>query len=574
MQTLSSLTKKWIVAPRVSEAILKPFCESLRINPVFGNILISRGIDTYDKARSFFNPDLNDLHSGREMKDLDLAVSRLVKAIETGEHIRFYGDYDVDGTSSVAMSVNHFSEVIGHERLDFYIPDRHSEGYGVSEKGIRDAAAAGVNLLVVLDCGTKAHETLSLAGELGMEVIVCDHHEPDSEYPPVLALLNPKRPDCPYPFKALAACGVTLKLLIELNARLGIGNRGMDAAFQLAAIATCCDIVPMLGENRVITYWGLKSLNESPLPGVRRMIEKSGNPYFTVEDVVFMIGPRINAAGRIGHGKGAVALLTAGVADESLTAWVNQIEEQNKERKALDKEITRAALECVQAAGLTQVVAGKGWHKGVVGIVASRLIEHHYRPTVVLTEIEGKLTGSARSIAGFDLYEAIHACKDLLLNFGGHTHAAGLTMLPENLEKFKERFEEEAKKQITEHDLVERLKIDGELRPGLITERFMGVLQRMEPFGPESMQPVFLSRELRVLPHTVKTLGENSLRFEVTDPMCPGTYFSCIGFKMANRMNEILSGSLVDIVYTPGYSVWNEKKIMQFVLKDLQVSCE
>ncbi len=550
------------------------FCQALGLQPDLGSLLWNRGIRSFEAAKTFFLPEASQLHDPWQMPDIRLAVDRLVQAMEKGEKIRFYGDYDVDGTTAVALMVNHFTQVYQYPNIDFYIPDRYKEGYGISDIGIRDAVAQEVSVMVALDCGIKAHSALGLAQSLGLDVVVCDHHLPADTLPPALAILNPKRQDAHYPWKELSGCGVAFKLISALNEVLGKGEEGIPEALQLTAVSTCCDIVDLRGENRVITALGLKELNERPLPGLAGIMKMSGlNREFRVEDVVFVIGPRINAAGRIGHGSGAVHLLTLKEVDEALFEALKGIDAQNQTRKTLDRSITEEALALIQDQDtLTTVVHHPEWHKGVVGIVASRLIETVYRPTIVLTTSEGKLTGSARSIPGFDVHEAIASCSHLLENYGGHPFAAGLTLLPEHFEAFRAGFEQFAKVHLQPEDLVPKIAIDAEIPLERIQPGFWKVLQRMAPFGPGHLNPVFISRGVHIVPHSVKIFKGDTLKFDVKTKEATPRYFEVVGFKLAHKEDLLKQDHQVDLVFSITEKSFNGKISLQISLKDLQVS--
>jgi single-stranded-DNA-specific exonuclease len=562
------------LAPIPAGPEFSEFCDSLRLQPDLGGLLWNRGIRSFEAAKTFFLPEASQLHDPWQMPDMKRAVDRLVQAMTTGEKIRFYGDYDVDGTTSVALMVNHFKKIYQYPKIDFYIPDRYKEGYGISEIGIRDAVEQGVHVMVALDCGIKAHNTLGLAQELGLDVVVCDHHLPGDTLPPALAILNPKRGDAQYPWKELSGCGVAFKLISALNEALDKGQEGIPEALQLTAISTCCDIVDIRGENRILTALGLKELNERPLPGLAGIMKMSGlNREFRVEDVVFVIGPRINAAGRIGHGSGAVTLLTLDQEEDGLFEALKEIDGQNQTRKTLDKSITQEALALIdQPDDFTTVVHHPEWHKGVVGIVASRLIESVYRPTIVLTTSDGKMTGSARSIPGFDIYEAIASCGALLENFGGHPFAAGLTLLPEHLPAFQERFEHFAQKHLRPEDLVPKIDIDAEIPLERIQPVFWQVLQRMAPFGPGHLNPVFVSRNVDVVPHSIKIYKGDTLKFDVKTKEANPRYFEAIGFKMADKEMLLKQHNQVDLIYAIHEKSFNGKISLQISLKDLHVS--
>lgn len=556
------------------EPAFSAFCNSLGLQHDLGSLLWNRGIRSFEAAKTFFLPEASQLHDPWTMPDMQVAVNRLVQAMKSGEKIRFYGDYDVDGTTSVAMMVNHFKHIYQYPNIDFYIPDRYKEGYGISEIGVRDAAEKGIQVMVALDCGIKAHQTLRLAKSLGIDVVVCDHHLPGNTLPQALAILNPKRTDAHYPWKELSGCGVAFKLICALNETLKKGAEGIPAALQLTAVSTCCDIVDIRGENRVLTALGLKELNENPLPGLAGIMKMSGlNRTFRVEDVVFVIGPRINAAGRIGHGSGAVTLLTLEKEDEQLFEALKDIDAQNQTRKTLDRSITQEALALIdQPEDFTTVVHHPEWHKGVVGIVASRLIENVYRPTIVLTTSDGKMTGSARSIPGFDMYEAIASCSELLENFGGHPFAAGLTLLPEHFPAFREGLEQYARAHLLPEDLVPKIDIDVEIPLERIQPAFWQVLQRMAPFGPGHLNPVFISRNVDLVPHSIKVYKGDTLKFDVKTKEATPRYFEAVGFKMAEKENLLRQQNQIDLIYSLSEKNFNGKISLQISLKDLHVS--
>jgi len=570
-----TLAKKWIDVPPPQEKAVEDLAASIRSSSTVARLLLQRGIDSFEKAKSFFNPGTEGLHPPLLMKNMDKAVEKVLETMKSGGLIRFYGDYDVDGTTSASMMYWHFRYHLNYDTVDYYTPDRYKEGYGVSELGVQHALESGVELLITLDCGIKDKTALTLAALKGLPVIVCDHHRPGSTLPPSLAILNPKQSDCAYPYKELSGCGVGLKLLMAINDALGLGDKGLNDAFQFAAVSTCCDIVEMKGENRCITALGLRELNTNPLPGFKIMKERSAKEKnFKVEDVVFILGPRINAAGRISHAHGAIELLTAQTDDPRLETWWQAIQEHNAARRLLDQQITREALEELdhpaQRSKKSTVVFRSTWHKGVVGIVASRLVERYYRPTVVLTESQGLLTGSARTSGNFDVYEALLACSNLLTKFGGHTHAAGLSLLPDHLPAFEAEFERVVEERIQPIDQSPGIGIDAPLPPELITRRLFQVLERMEPCGPSNLSPVFRTGRVRALPESIRILKDEHLKFVLADPDAEGQPLSAIGFGMAALAPIVEAGNWFEMAFTLSENTWNGVSSLQLMIKDIQ----
>lgn len=570
-----SLEKTWIDVPPPLEQDTTELALAIRSSPTVARLLLQRGVSTFEEAKLYFNPGKEGLLPPLLMKNMDKAVGKVLETMKGGGLIRFYGDYDVDGTTSASMMYWHFRQHFKYDTVDYYTPDRYKEGYGVSEIGVLHALDSGVELLITLDCGIKDKAALTLAAMKGLPVIVCDHHRPGATLPPSLAILNPKQADCPYPYKELSGCGVGFKLLMALNEALGMGETGLDEALQFAAVSTCCDIVEMKGENRCITALGLEGLNSNPLPGFKIMKERSGKEKaFKVEDVVFILGPRINAAGRISHAHGAIELLTAQEGDERLESWWQAIQEHNAARRVLDQQITREALEEldteVQRAKKSTVVFRPTWHKGVVGIVASRLIERYYRPTVVLTESQGLLTGSARTSGNFDVYEALLACSDLLTKFGGHTHAAGLSLMPEQLSAFETEFERVVEERILPEDQRPGIWIDAPLPPELINRRLFQVLERMDPCGPSNLSPVFRSGRVRAIPDSVRVLKDEHLKLVLMEPDAEGNALSAIGFGMAALAPLVGAGNGFELAFTLSENTWNGVSSLQLMIKDIQ----
>lgn len=557
------MTKKITFPPATDPDTFRTLKHALGIRDVFIHLLLQRGIDSYEKARLFFRPSADRLHDPFLMKDMEPAVTRIETALAAGEKILVYGDYDVDGTTAVAAFYSFLRERAGEGRVDFYIPDRYTEGYGVSFRGIEYARENGFTLLVTLDCGVKSVDKIALANRYGIDCIVCDHHLPGDELPATVAMLNPKQAGCPYPYKELSGCGIAFKLMQALTQRRGEDPEAVLSYLDLAAISTCADIVPLTGENRVITALGLQRMEKELRPGIGALLEKARfkNRSLSVEDVVFVIAPRINAAGRLEHGKTAVELL---IADEEKAAAFNaeSLDGNNKNRRELDKLITAEALALLEAdAGFatrrSTVVFQPHWHKGVVGIVASRLIETHYRPTVVLTESNGKVTGSARTVKGFDLYAALEECADLFENFGGHMHAAGLTLAPENLETFRTRFEESVARRITPEQLRPEVAADAPLPITEIDAGFYHVLKQFAPFGPGNMNPVFVSEPLRLYNQGLRVVGDDHLQLQVWNPAAGSGAFKAIAFKQAGRFEDVRSAETFRLCYSVNENVFS-----------------
>ena len=540
-------------------------------------ILVNKGLEDRDRIRNFFRPDITALHDPMRMKDMDVAVVRVMEAIEKGEKILVYGDYDVDGTTSVSMMNLAFQDWgISH---DYYIPDRYTEGYGISYKGIDYAESIEAGLVIALDCGTKAIEKIKYARSKGIDVIVCDHHLPGPELPPVVALLNPKQEGCPYPFKELTGCGIGFKLLTALwDALNDIGlmphlpesyeifNRFGD----LVALSTACDIVPMVGENRILVHHGLKKLKQDPLPGIAALMHLSQvERTWTVSDLIFFLGPRINAAGRISSARKAVDLLTG--RDASIADKANELHASNTDRQIREKQITKEALNMIAAEEVggehnSTVLFSENWHKGIIGIVASRLIETYYRPTVLLTRSDMGWVGSGRSVRGFDLYSALDACQEHIVQFGGHKYAAGLTIKEESLLDFKKKFEKIVTERVTSDQKEEMLSIASQIEFSYINPKFIRLIKLFAPFGPGNREPVFVSRgvlvkEGRILKeeHVRLTLAQGNIQFEA------------IGFGLAEKWNQI-RGNYVDVAFQPDFKTWNQKTYIQLKIKDLKES--
>ena len=560
---------KWKLKPKPNPDLVFSLANALNINVKLAEILVQRGITSFKEAKDFFRPSLDDLHDPFLMKDMEKAVARIETAIANQERILIYGDYDVDGTTSVALLYNYLSEE--YSNLATYIPDRYKEGYGISFQGIDFASDNDFSLIIALDCGIKAIDKVAYASEKGIDFIICDHHKPGDEIPNAFAVLNPKRKDCNYPYKELCGCGVGFKLIQGLASTKEIETSHLVSYLDLVATAIAADIVPMTGENRILAYYGLQVINTNPRIGIKALIKSIEKKELTISDVVFIIAPRINAAGRIKHANYAVELLTSSDLEIALEIAAS-IEEFNIHRKELDKHITEAALlqiiENDEVDRYTTVVYNKEWHKGVIGIVASRLTETYYRPTVVFTESEGKLTASARSVKGFDIYNALDECAEFIEQFGGHKYAAGLTIAPENYEAFKNKFEEVVKNSIDESLLTPEITIDAELDFTDISPKFYRIINQMAPFGPENRKPVFKSSSVRDNGYG-KQVGEDKSHLKLTlFQGNPQNSISAIGFSMGDKIDAIVND--FDVIYQIEENTWNGKTSLQLLLKDLK----
>ena len=567
--------KVWNIKKEGDINIIKHLSAALNVNMVIANLLAQRGITNYAVAQSFFRPKLSDLHDPFLMKDMDKAVERLDTAIKNQERVLIYGDYDVDGTTSVAMMYQFLRSRI--QNLDYYIPDRYTEGYGISKTSILYAAEQKITLVIVLDCGIKAVEKIQMAKDLGIDFIICDHHNPDDIIPNAVAVLDPKRPDCSYPYKELSGCGVGFKLLQAYSKQNNIPFSEIAELLDLLVVSIASDIVPVSGENRVLAYYGLKKLNSSPSIGLKTIMQYSGlnTEEISISDIVFKIGPRLNASGRIEHGKKSVAILTA-TNEEAASLLGDEINSYNEIRKTLDRDITQEALEMIERnpdhdSKNATVLYNRDWHKGVVGIVASRLTEHFYRPTVVLTESNGLATGSARSVRDFDLYEAIGLCSDLLESYGGHMYAAGLTMKIENIYEFSRRFEEIVTKLITDKQQTESIEAEAKILLSDITPKFYRLLKQFAPFGPHNMLPVFITENV-LDSGTSRPVGKNleHLKLDLIEPTSNSSKFSAIAFNQAHHFEAISQGLPFDICYSIAENEFRGKTSLQLYIRDIQ----
>ena len=570
------MINKWIYSELTDEQneIKNNLANELSISPVLAKLLVQRGIVTFDDARSFFRPDLNDLHDPFLMKDMDKAVERLTKAMQRNEKILIYGDYDVDGTTSVSLVYRFLVKF--YSNLDFYIPDRYNEGYGISIKGIDFAAQNNFKLIIALDCGIKAVEKIKYAKTLGVDFIICDHHNPDDELPPAVAVLDTKRNDCTYPYKHLSGCGVGFKLMQAFAMENNIHFEELIPLLDLLALSIASDIVPITGENRILAFFGLKQLNSNPSTGVKAIIEVCGlkDREITISDIVFKIGPRINASGRMKLATEAVELM---VSRDYNFAYERSgtINEYNNDRKDLDKNITDDAIAMIRldesyAERKSIVVYKPDWHKGVIGIVASRLAEEYYKPSVVLTESNGFASGSARSVLGFDLYKAVESCKDLLENFGGHMYAAGLTMKTENVDEFSRRFENFVAEHIQEDQTYPQIDIDAVIEFKDITPKFFRVLKQFGPYGPGNMKPVFESKNVYDYGSS-RLVGKDQehLKLELTDSSSENV-MSGIAFRMHEFNDHLKALNPLDICYTLEENTFNNNTSIQLMIRDIK----
>lgn len=564
------MQKRWTILQPDHEKV-SSLQGSLKIHSAICRILVERHIETFEQAKNFYRPQLSDLHSPWLMKDMDEAVDRIVRAIENQEKILVFGDYDVDGTTAVACMYKFLCKV--HSNLDFYIPHRYREGYGVSKAGIDFANQNNYSLIISLDCGIKSVDLIAYAKDLNIDFIVCDHHLPDSELPPAVAILNPKQKDCNYPYKELCGCGVGFKLITALTERLNLPPETPFECLDLVATAIAADIVPITGENRVLAFYGLKKANEDPNNGIKALAHLSGlTKKLHINNLVFMIAPRVNAAGRMDDARKAVLMFISETYEQALQ-YAEMLHSDNTDRKEADSNITDEALALIKGDELlinskSTVVFKPHWHKGVVGIVASRLIEHFYRPTVVLTQSGDYASGSARSVPGFNLYEAIHACKEHLLGYGGHFAAAGMTIELDQIEAFKSKFEQVVSTTIPPELLMPEIVIDTEIKFKDINWSFYNIISQMEPFGPENLRPHFLVKNVFDTGLS-RILKEQHLRFVLRQD---NVTFTGIGFGMADKFPLLQMKKPVDIVFKIDENEWNGQKSIQLRMIDVRLS--
>jgi len=562
---------RWKLKPNPNPQIISKLAQELSIDNTLAKLLVQRGLENYNQAKAFFRPNLSDLHNPYLMKDMDLAVTRIEKAILKGENILVYGDYDVDGTTAVSLLSSYLKTI--HPNIATYIPDRYDEGYGISFQGIDFAEDNAVSLIIALDCGIKAVDKVIYAKEKGIDFIICDHHRPGNKIPEAVAVLDPKRSDCEYPFKELCGCGVGFKLIQALSEKRNQTIDDLVGYLDLVATAIAADIVPIIGENRILAHFGLQVINQNPRTGIKAMIQQVKKKQFTITDVVFIIAPRINAAGRIKHGNYAVELLTEMDLDTAIK-FAAEIEKNNNDRKELDKKITKEALQQIEDTNEQQnyatVVYAKNWHKGVIGIVASRLIETHYRPTLVFTKSGDKLAASARSVKGFDVYDALEQCAEFIEQFGGHKYAAGLTLEEKNYQNFKAKFEEVVKNTLPDELREPEISIDTEISLLDVTPKFYRILKQLEPFGPQNMKPIFLASGLRDNGYGKKVgIDETHLKLNIFEGSNQKT-FNAIGFNMGNKHSLIKNGKPFKAVFNIDENQWNGNTSLQLLLKDLK----
>lgn len=562
---------RWTLKPKPDSQLVSQLSVALSVEEPVARLLVQRGIDTYDKAKTFFRPSLDDLHDPFLMKDMDLAVARIEQAISQGENIMVFGDYDVDGTTSVALMSSYLETI--HPQVTTYIPDRYGEGYGVSYRGIDYAIDNDITLIIALDCGVKAIDKVAYAKAKGVDFIICDHHRPGDLLPPAVAILDPKREDCRYPYDELCGCGVGFKLISAIALLRKQNFNDLIPYLDLVATAIGADIVPITGENRILAYHGLNVINHAPRAGFEAIIKHVKKETLTITDVVFIIGPRINAAGRMVHGNHAVSLLRETDYDTACK-FALEIEQYNADRKEADRTITQEALAQIVASEeerrKTTVVFKEDWHKGVIGIVASRLIETYYRPTLVFTKSGDKYAASARSVKGFDVYNALNECAEFIEQFGGHKYAAGLTLFPEQYEGFKAKFEEVVAASCDERLLIPEISIDAEINLVDITPKFYRILKQFAPFGPRNMSPTFMTKDLTDTGYGKKVGTDLShLKAAITQNN-RGQRIDCIGFNLGDKYDLIANKKPFMAAYSIDDNEWNGEVSLQLRLKDIQ----
>jgi single-stranded-DNA-specific exonuclease len=561
---------RWTLKSKPEKEKVQKLQNELQVDEIIATLLIQRGVETYDQAKTFFRPTLDDLHNPYLMKDMDKAVSRIEKAIENGENILVFGDYDVDGTTAVSLVSSYLKSY--YPNVATYIPDRYDEGYGISYKGIDYADDNGISLIIALDCGIKSIDHVAYANARNIDFIICDHHRPGDELPNAIAVLDPKRSDCTYPYDELCGCGVGFKLIQALAENRNQSILDLIPYLDLVATAIAADIVPMTGENRVLAKFGLEVINSNPRPGIKALIQNVKKKALTITDVVFIIAPRINAAGRIKHGNEAVALLTEFNLEQA-EQFAAEIEGYNSDRKDLDKQITIEALSQIETNNekekFTTVVYQESWHKGVIGIVASRLTETYYRPTIVFTKSGDKLAASARSVKDFDVYNALEACAEHLEQFGGHMYAAGMTLKEENYQKFKNAFEEEVQKTIHPDLLIPEIAVDAEINFSDINPKLIRLLSQFEPFGPQNMTPTFITKNIKDTGYA-KPLGKDDEHLKLFVKQNNSEGFGAIGFGLGNKLDSIKNQKPFDAVYCIDENEFNGNVTVQLRMKDLK----
>ncbi|MDD3005400.1 single-stranded-DNA-specific exonuclease RecJ [Flavobacterium sp.] len=560
---------RWNYNPKPPQEKISSLTKALKIPPLIAQLLVARGIETFEEARLFFRPALADLHDPYLMKDMDKAVNRIEKSIANGENIMVFGDYDVDGTTAVSLMASYLKSI--YPNVTTYIPDRYTEGYGISFKGIDYADDNAISLIIALDCGIKSIDHVTYARERNIDFVICDHHRPGESLPDAVAVLDPKRIDCTYPYDELCGCGIGFKLIQALGMNRNQTVEDLKPYLDLVATAIAADIVPMTGENRILAKFGLEVINSNPRPGIKALIGPIQKAVLTITDVVFILAPRINAAGRIKHGNHAVELLSEFDIDQA-KAFAAEIEKFNANRKELDKQMTAEALQQIaendEVNRYSTVVFQEDWHKGVIGIVASRLIETYYRPTLVFTKSGDKMAASARSVLGFDVYNALEACSEHLEQFGGHMYAAGMTLLPENYEKFKEAFEKQVEKTITQVQLEPQLNIDLQLNFEDIDTKFVRLLKEFEPFGPQNMSPVFVAKDVFDTGYA-KTMGTKDEHLKLFLKQHHSEGFAAIGFNLGDQLPLLTNRKLVDVAFNLSENVWRDQVSLQLIIKDI-----
>ncbi len=581
------MERRWVVKDRGDTEIVLELARALNISTLLATLLVQRGVKNFREAKDFFRPKLLQLHDPFLMRDMAKAVNRIEMGIKHREKILVYGDYDVDGTTAVALVYTFLKSI--YKEIDFYIPDRYSEGYGISRAGVDYANENNFSLVIALDCGIKAIDNIAYAAEKNIDFIIVDHHRPGDELPPAFAILDPKRPDCPYPYKELSGCGLGFKLVQAFSKKNGLPFKRLEKFLDLVVVSIASDIVPITGENRILAYYGLKLVNSNPRPGFTAILNYSNikkkadlqilkeefafNRKLSISDLVFLIGPRINAAGRMESGNNSVELLISKNIETALEKAV-QINQFNTERRNLDTQITQHALELIandveHPHKKSTIVFHPDWHKGVLGIVASRMTESYYRPTIVLTQSNGFITGSARSVKDFDVYDAIDQCYDLLEHFGGHKYAAGLSIRPENFEAFKQKFEEYVTDNIDDEMLIPEIEIDARIKLNNISTKFFRILKQFAPFGPENMAPIFLTEGVVDTGYAC-IVGKNHLKLSVTHPDISSFPVAGIAFQQGDKLPIVQSGQPFSICYHIEENEWNGHVSLQLNIKDIK----
>ena len=562
---------RWNLKSKPEKEKVQALQNALQVDEIIATLLVQRGIETFEQAKTFFRPTLEDLHNPYLMKDMDKAVFRIEKAIANNENILVFGDYDVDGTTAVSLVSSYLRSF--YPNVATYIPDRYNEGYGISYLGIDYAEDNDVPLIIALDCGIKSIDHVNYANSKNIDFIICDHHRPGDILPDAIAVLDPKREDCSYPYDELCGCGVGFKLIQALAENRNQTIQDLLPYLDLVATAIAADIVPITGENRVLAKFGLEVINTNPRPGIKALIQNVKKKALTITDVVFIVAPRINAAGRVKHGNEAVALLTEYDLEQA-EQFASEIEQHNSDRKELDKQITKEALLQIEENNeqnrFSTVVYQENWHKGVIGIVASRLVEKYYRPTIVFTKSGDKLAASARSVKDFDVYNALEACAEHLEQFGGHMYAAGMTLKEENYENFKNAFENEVKKTIPPDLLIPEISVDLEMNFSDLDEKFMRILKQFEPFGPENMTPVFISKNV-IDSGYAKTLGNDAEHLKAFVKQNNSPNFNAIGFGLGDKIDVVKNRNPFEAVYVLEENEWNGTVSLQLQLRDVRV---